>query len=150
PVLLRWYLGDLSLQQAQRRRDVAAGVRRRDHRVDVAPLGGDVRVYQSVLVLLLQLQPQRVDVLAVLGRLAELLAVDEADRAGGTHHGDLCGRPGDVDVAAHVLGTHHAVGAAVSLAGDNGDLGNRGLAVGVQQLGAAADDAVVFLFGAGQ
>src|SRR6185437_15877342 len=41
-------------------------------------------------------------------------------------------------------------GAAVGLAGDHGDLGDGGLAVGVEQLGAAPDDAVVFLVSAGQ
>ena len=44
-------------QQAQRPPDVAAGVRGRDHPVDVAAVGGDVRVGQRVLVLLLQLGP---------------------------------------------------------------------------------------------
>ncbi len=66
PVLLRRNLGDLALQQPQRRGHVTAGVRRRDHRVDIAALGGDVRIDEGVLVVLLQLQPQRVDVLAVL------------------------------------------------------------------------------------
>ena len=70
---------DLSFQQAQRRADVAARMRRRDHHVDVSALGRDVRVDQRVLVLLLQLQPQLVDVLAFLGGFGLLLAVDEAD-----------------------------------------------------------------------
>src|SRR6185369_5512770 len=47
-------------------------------------------------------------------------------------------------------GAHHAVRAAVGLAGDHGDLGDGGLAVRVEQLGAAPDDAVVLLVGAGK
>src|SRR5699024_12050725 len=98
------------------------GVRRRDHRVDVPALGGDVRVDEGVLVLGLQLQTQLVDVLAVRRGLLELVAVDEPDGAGGTHDGDLRGGPREVDVRAHVLGAHDVVGAAVGLAGDDGDL----------------------------
>ena len=40
--------------------------------------------------------------------------------------------------------------AAVGLAGDHGDLCDGGLAVGVEQLGAAPDDPVVILIGSGQ
>ena len=125
-------------------------MRGRDDRVEVAAFGRDVGVHQGVLVVALQLQAQRFDVLAVAGRLGQLLAVDEAHRAGGAHHCDLRAGPGDVDVAAHVLGAHDAVGAAVGLAGDHGDLGDGGLAVGVEQFGAAADDAVVLLLGSRQ
>ena len=59
----------------------------------------------------------------------------------GAHDRDLRGRPGEVDVAAEVLGAHDVVGAAVGLAGDHGDLRDGRLGVGVDQLGAAADDA---------
>jgi hypothetical protein len=81
---------------------------------------------------------------------ADLLAVEDVDRALRAHDGDLAGRPGEVDVGAQVLGTHDVVGAAVGLAGDDGDLGDGGLGVGVDELGAAADDAVPLLVGAGQ
>src|SRR5690606_24146766 len=80
----------------------------------------------------------------------ELVAVDEADGAGGTHDGDLRGGPREVDVRAHVLGAHDVVRAAVGLTRDDGDLSDRGLTVGVEQLGATADDAVELLAGAGQ
>ncbi len=49
-----------------------------------------------------------------------------------------------------MLGPHDVVGPAVGLAGDHGQLGDRCLAVGVQQLGAVADDAPPLLLGAGQ
>ncbi len=45
---------------------------------------------------------------------------------------------------------HHAVGPAVGLAGDDRDLGHRGLGEGVEQLGAVADDPAVLLGGAGE
>src|SRR6478735_632308 len=139
-----------AFEQAQGGHDLSAGVGRGDDGVDVAAFGGDVRVDEGVLVLLLQLQAQGVDVVAVLGGLEEAFAVDEPDGAGGAHDGDLGGGPGEVDVGAHVLGAHHVVGAAVGLAGDDGDLPDGGLTVGVEQFRAAADDAVVFLVGAGQ
>ncbi len=49
-----------------------------------------------------------------------------------------------------MLGAHDVVRAAVRLTGDDGDLADRRLAVRVEQLRAAADDAVVLLLGAGQ
>ena len=64
--------------------------------------------------------------------------------------GDLRARPGEVDVGAEVLGAHDVVGAAVGLAGDHGDLRDRRLGVGVDQLGAAPDDALPLLRRAGQ
>ena len=126
---------------------------RRDDRVDVAALGRDVGVGQRVVVLLDQLGTAPVDGPARrprLGGFLELVAVEDVDRALGAHHRDLGGRPGDVDVGAEVLGAHHVVGAAVGLAGDDGDQRDGGLGVGVDQLRAAADDAVPLLVGAGQ
>ena len=48
------------------------------------------------------------------------------------------------------LRRHHAVGAAVGLAGDHGELRHRRLAEGVEQLGPVLDDAAVLLRRAGQ
>ena len=66
-MLLRRHVDHLALEQRSRGDDLAAGVARRDDRVDVAALGGDVRVDEGVLVLLLQLQAQCVDVVALGG-----------------------------------------------------------------------------------
>ena len=136
----------LGAQQAQRADDLDPGLVRRDDRVDVPALGRDVGVGEGVLVLRDQLGTLRLRVLGVL----ELVPVEDVDRALGAHHGDLGGRPGDVDVGAEVLGPHHVVRPAVGLAGDDGDQRHRGLGVGVDQLRAAADDAVPLLVGAGQ
>src|SRR5512146_781997 len=123
-----------------------AGFGGADDGVDIAALGGDVGVGEGVLVLGRLLRAQRGGVVGG----GQVAAVQDADGAGGAHDGDLGGGPGEVDVAAEVLGAHDVVGAAVGLAGDDGDLGDDGLGVGVQQLGAAADDAAPFLGGAGQ
>ena len=150
PVLLRRQCLALVAQHAQRAGHVAARVRGRDHRVDVAALGRDVGVEQRVLVLLVQLGAQRVHVLAAVRGRRERLAVHDVRRAGGAHHRDLGARPGQVDVRAEMLGAHHVVGAAVGLAGDHRDQRDRGLRVGVDQLGTAPDDPVPLLVGAGQ
>src|SRR5690606_12636571 len=115
-----------------------------------APLGGDVGVGQGGLVLVDQLGPLGLDVAAVLLDLGQRLAVQDVGRALGTHDGHLGGGPGEVDVRAEVLGAHDDVGAAVGLPGDDRDQRDRGLGVGVDQLGAAADDAVPLLVGAGE
>lgn len=52
--------------------------------------------------------------------------------------------------APELPAAHREVGAAVGLPQDEGDLGHGGLAVGVEHLGAVADDAAVLLVGAGQ
>src|SRR6202012_5015631 len=85
-----------------------------------------------------------------VGGGGEVAAVQDVDGSLGAHDGDLAGGPGEVDVAAEVLGAHDVVGAAVGFAGDDGDLGDGGLGVGVQELGAAADDPGPFLGDAGQ
>ena len=50
-----------------------------------------------------------------------------------------------VSLTLEMLGSHHIVSATIGLAGDDGDLGHGGLSVGVQQLGAVADDSAVLL-----
>ena len=54
-----------------------------------------------------------------LRRIAHLLAEDDLDRALGSHDRDLGGGPGEIHVAAQVLGRHHVIGPAVGLAGDD-------------------------------
>src|SRR5262249_33184444 len=67
----------------------------------------------------------------------------------GAHDGDLGGGPGGDAVGAQVLGAHGEVGAAVGLAHDDGDLGDRGGGVGEEHFGAVADGAAGFLLDPG-
>ena len=76
--------------------------------------------------------------------------MQDADGPLGPHDGNLRGRPGQIDVGAEGLGPHHDVGAAVGLAGDDGQQRHGGLSVGINEFGAAADNAVVLLLDAGQ
>ena len=139
----------LGAQLTQTPHDVAAGLGRHDHRVDIAAFGRGVRVEQRVLVLLDELRAQLLALLVGFDR-RERAAVQDVDRALRAHDGDLGGGPGEVEVGAQVLGAHDVVRAAERLAGDDGDQRDRRLRVGVDQLGAAADDAVVLLVDAGQ
>src|SRR5690606_41155202 len=80
--------------------------------------------------------------LLVVG-FGEFAPVEDVDRALGAHDGDLGGGPGEVHVRAHALGAHDAVGAAVVLAADDGELGDGGLGVGEGELGPEAGGSVV-------
>ncbi len=141
PCLRHGFSSFLSLQHHQRAADALAGFVRQDHVVDEAARTGHEGVGKAGLVFGF-LGGQ-------LGRVALVFAEDDFHRALGAHHRDLGVGPGEVDVAAQVLGGHHVVGAAVGLAGDHGDLGHGALGVGVEQLGAVLDDAAVLLRGAG-
>ena len=118
-------------QRQQRLADHSTGLGRLDDGVDVAALGGDVRVQQPLGVVDLERG-------ALLGRRPAL-----QDRRGltGTHHGQLGPRPREAQVVAHRLGVHHDVRAAVALAQDHADPRHRCPAVGEHQLRAVADHA---------
>ena len=92
-------------------------------------------VHISARYAVLEGQPHR---LGVLG-LGDLPAVQDGDRPRRAHHGDLGGRPGEHDVAAHRLGVHHDVRAAVGLPKDHAHPRHRRPGVGVDELGAVAD-----------
>src|SRR5207302_8543037 len=85
---------------------------RLDHIVDVAALGGDVRVGEALAVVADQLRAFRGPVL----RCFQLTAIDNVDGTFGVHHRNLGGGPGDVDVGANVLLAHDAVRACVVVA----------------------------------
>ena len=83
-----------------------------DHVVDEPALGGRVRRRELVAVLadqVLRGEPR-------VGRLLDLLAEDDVDRALRAHHRDLGGRPGERHVGAEVLRVHDEVRTAVGLA----------------------------------
>ena len=86
----------------------------------------------------------------LLGHVGELAAMQDAHRGSRTHDGDLGGRPGEDRGRAERARVHRDVRTAVRLAGHerhprHGRLGER-----VQQLRAAAYDAVPLLADAGQ
>ena len=80
----------------------------------------------------------------------DLPAEDDVRGTLRAHHRDLVGRPGVRQVGPDRAGIHHDVRAPVCLAQDHLDARDRGLAVGVQELGAMPDDAAVLLVHARQ
>src|SRR3990172_513095 len=119
---------------------------RTDYVVDVAAGRGDVRVVDLLLV------PGH-EPSALGGRVVgvrDLVLEDDVHRALGAHDRDLGRRPGEVHIATDVLAAHDVVGATVGLAGDDGDLRDRRLAIGIQQLRSVLDDPAVLLPHPGQ
>ena len=75
--------------------------------------------------------------------------MDDVHCAGRAEHRDLGGGPREVQVRADGFGSHHDVRAAERLAQHHGHHRHLRVGVGVDHLGAAADDAGVLLVGAG-
>ena len=146
PCFFRGFVSRLSASIVERADEPRPRLGRPDDVVDIAARRGDVRVRELRLVLRDESRPFRVRV----GRRGELLAIDDVDRALRAHHRDLGRRPREVHVAADVLAAHDVVGAAVRLAGDDRQLRDGRLGVGVQQLRAVPDDPAVFLADTGQ
>ena len=102
------------------------------------------------LVVLVLLFPGDGGLLFRVGLGLDFLAVENAHRSVGAHHGNFRRRPGVIDVASQLLAAHHDMRAAVALPEGYGYLGYRGLAVGVEELCAICDDGTVFLLGAAE
>jgi hypothetical protein len=115
---------------------------RHDHLVEEAALGGDEGIGEALLVVL----DAGLDLLG----FRQFRAVEDFGGTLRSHDRDFGGGPGIVHVAAEVLRRHDHIGAAIGLAGDDGDLRNRRLGIGEEQLGAVLDEAAIFLRGAGQ
>ena len=130
------------------RGDRGAGRGRLDHLVDDADLLRPGQPAGELLVLDRQLL---LDLAAHVGRhLGQPAAVQDAHRGHRAHDGHLGARPGEHPGRAERAGVHRDVGAAVGLAGHQRHPRHGRLGEGVQQLGAAAYDAVPLLADAGQ
>src|SRR3990170_3826556 len=146
PVLLGRKRHSLGPQHVEGLDQALARLPRLDDLIDEPPFCRDIRIGERLLVVVDQLGASRLGIVGI----GDLAAVDDVDRALGTHHRDLGGRPGEGHVGADAAGVHDDIGAAVRLASDDGDAGYGRFAVGVQQLGAVADDPAVFLVHAGE
>src|SRR5699024_1316755 len=148
-VLLRQILDVLGGQLAHGLTQHQAGLGGLDHGIDVATFGGDVGAGH---VLVVEVHEDLLHVRTLGGVLdgLQLLALDHHHCGCGTHDGDLCGRPGEVEVTGEVLGPHDRVGATVGLADDQGDLRDGRLHHGEGQFGPTVDESGAFLFHTGQ
>ena len=77
-------------------------------------------------------------------------SIEDVDGALGAHHRNLGGRIREIEIRPHVLARHDAVGAAVGLARNNGDLRHGRFGKRIEQLGAVRDDAAVLLLTPGR
>ena len=144
-MLFRRVRVDLVLEHVEPANQLQAGLPRVDDLIDVSQLGRPERIRKLLAVLGRELGAP------LIGQIGagDFVAIDDVDGPVGAHHGDLGGRPGEIEIGANVLRRHDVVGAAVSLARDNGQLRDRGLGERVEQLGAVKDDSIPFLRGAG-
>src|SRR5678815_2852672 len=91
-----------------------------DDVVEVPATGRDVWMGEFAAILLDLGVRRRGRIAAVI----DLLAKENLDRALWTHHRNLRGRPGDVEIAANVFGRHDVVRSTIRLARDHGELGD--------------------------
>src|SRR5262245_31483980 len=136
-VLFPGVLDGLVAQHVERAADPSARVAGQDHLIDVAAFGGGEGIGEAVLILL--------DARGDLRRVAKVRSVEDLDGSLRSHDRDLSGRPGVIDIAADVLGTHYVVGAAVGFARDHCNFWHRRLREREQQLGPVLDKAAVLL-----
>ena len=136
----------LAVQAREGAADALAGQAWRDDFVEEPPRGRHVRVGERVPELL---DAGRAGHCRVLGAL-DLTLVEDVHRALRPHHRQFGRRPREVHVGPEMLARHDAVRSAVRLAGDDRDLGDRRLGIGIQQLRAVPDDAAELLDGARQ
>src|SRR5439155_14522052 len=115
-------------------------------RVYVATFGGHIRICEAITEFLDLLGT---DLLLVFGT-PQLALINNVYRPLRAHDGDLGCRPGVVHVGTDVLGSHHAVGAAIGLARDYRDLGDGGLGESKQQFSTVLDYASVLLVSTGE
>jgi len=128
--------------QLQRSDQYAPCLARFDNIVDQAASGGDIRVVELRFILFNQL------LLAFVGIVSRLDFAPEkdVDRPFSAHHGDLGIGPCVKQISAQPFAAHDAVGSAVALTQYDHELGDGGLAVGIDQARPIADDAAEFLF----
>ena len=118
----------------------SAGVGGLDDVIYIAQFGSKVRVCEFVLVFLY----------ACGNVFGLLLAVKYAHGSLGTHHGNLGAWISKVDVCTYLLGIHHDICSAISLAGDEGDFRDGGLCKSIDDFGTVTYDSGVFLLYARQ
>ena len=130
----------LVFQHSQRPRHPLAGAVGHNHIIYIAALAGDKGVGKLLPILL----SAGINLFLV----ANILAENNLHRALRAHNGNLCRRPGQIDIAAQVLGGHHIIGAAIGLAGNQCYLGHSTFGIGIEQLGAMLNNAAILLAGA--
>src|SRR5439155_10213716 len=79
-------------------------------------------------------------------RFGDFVAEDYVDRCIGTHYCYFGRRPGKIHISPDMLASKHVVGASIRLSYDYGKFGNRGFAVGIEELRPMPNYPVMLLF----
>src|SRR5256712_2455659 len=145
-VLLRRSSLSLRAEDAKGVDHARPGLRRFDDVIEVTHPRGNVRVREPVSIFAHELLLPGLRILRVL----DLLLEDDLDRAFRTHDRKRGGRPSEIEAPADVLRPHDVVRAAVRFSRYHGDLRDRGLTEGKQELRPVPDDPAVLLFHPGK
>src|SRR5262249_43970217 len=120
--------------------ETPACVLRTDDIIDEATVGSDERISKLI---------------AVFGSAAIDLflgkpAVEHFDGTFSAHHCNFSIGPCVIEITAQVLGVHYDIGTTIGFTRDDGDFGNGGFGVGIEQLCTMFDDAAMLLRYAGE
>ena len=140
-MFLWWIAIPLIFQHLQRRYQLCPGKARLNNLIHIAAAGSNVRIGKHLSIFGDKLFTPLIGIIRFIDRVLK----QDIDRSFRAHHRDFRRGPGIIDVASHVLTIHHVIGPSVGLARNHRDLGHRRFAVGIEQLGPVANDAVVFL-----
>src|SRR2546427_11891296 len=116
------------------------------HVIQVGPFCRHVRVREFLTLRLDEFLPLGCGILG----LGKLVPEDDVDRSLRTHYSDLGRWPSKVGIGTDVLAAQDIVGSTVGLADNYRNLGDGGLAVGVEEFGAVADYSVMLLVDSGE
>jgi len=145
-VFAAWVVDKFILQCLEGSDEFVPGNRRIDHLIDEPFLVGNIGIGDLAAVFLGQLFAHGRRIF----RFSQLLPVEDGYGAFRTHDGYLGGRPGKIEVSSQVFAVHHTVCSTVRFAEDDGNLGHRGIGVGIKQFGPVPDDPVVLLVEPGE
>src|SRR5260221_3089358 len=145
PMLLWRIAVAFVLQHLQRVNQAWASIRGHDHIINEAAPRSHVRVSELLTVQCDEFSFLRHRVCG-FGKFA---AEDDAHGTIWPHDRNLGGGPCQVKIAAYMLAAHYIISATVGFPCDNGELGYRCFAIGVQEFGARTNDAPVFLLHTG-
>ena len=145
--MLLWrILVTFGFEHCQRLDQLLARVARLDNGIHKSALGHDIGIREA----LAKFFDLFASHLVAIRRGIEFPLVYDVDRALGSHHRDLRGRPRIIHISTDVLGRHHAIRSAIGFACDDGNFRYGRFGKCEKQLCSMLDDAAIFLRGAGK
>lgn len=134
--------GLLALQKLEGTDQPMPGVSGKDDVINISSFGSQKRVHIVFAVGFHLFTEHGVRI----GGLLYLPAVDDLSGTSWSHDGDLCCRPGVINVALNMFGVHYNVGTTIGLAHNDRDTWYRSLGEGIEEFRTVANNAAVLLF----